>query len=113
MCKTDSTRGDTEQQTHVLDTNFDRIPEEYAVRIAGATLKTVNRNMRSFRAVATISNLVLASMVAEECAEPNLPANVVGDLLYALIELSSLAADDIETLADWADRHIGKDATHD
>lgn len=94
-----------DDQTEAFRVNFDRIAPGCAQEISGEHAGYhLNRYFMVFQGLNAINRLLLANDVAKDCAEPTLNGNVVGGLMSAAIALSDMAIDDIERLADWADK---------
>ncbi|AOJ13628.1 hypothetical protein WJ02_08590 [Burkholderia vietnamiensis] len=82
---------------------FDRVSVRgLAADDAACALSDVYRGLIG---ISAISQILIANEVAKDCSEPALDGHLAGGLLDAVNALSSFMIDQIEELADHADRH--------
>lgn len=94
---------------NVLRSSFDRIHPRTAEFFSGRTaVNQINRHFLAFQGLNAISRLLLGNMVAEDSFEATIDANTVGGLVSAAIALTEMAIDNIEYLADRADKQTSE-----
>ncbi|WP_186124288.1 hypothetical protein [Burkholderia gladioli] len=109
ICSDPSASAQEEKQPEALRVNFDRIDPKLEKFVgAGSTINHLNRHCLVFQGLNAISRLLLGNIVADDSCEPTLNGYIVGGLLSAAIALSDMAIDDIERLADRADKRASE-----
>lgn len=105
ICSDPSAAPQEEKQPEAFRIDFDRINTKLEEFVgAGSAVHHLNRHFLAFQGLNAISRLLLGNIVADDSCEPTLNGYIVGGLLSAAIALSDMAINDIERLADRADK---------
>ncbi|NPT36228.1 hypothetical protein [Paraburkholderia xenovorans] len=95
---------EVKDEENVLNRTFDRVTS--CGLTAGAAAGTLNKLFSALQGIEAITRLLIADGVAVDCDEPALVPSTSGALLVAANALSQYATNDIERLADWAERRV-------